>query len=92
MMWGGGLQNHKSPYIGIVGSSITNGIVSAVAATTVVYCVDNYRPIAGEVVTMFITIKEVIAFGLSFGIYPWFNHDGPLKVSLPSPRAATQID
>jgi hypothetical protein len=81
LLWGGGLQDHLSPYVAISGAGITYGVLAAVPAVSVTYVVDCYRPLAGETVTIMTAFKNTFAFGLSFGVIPWLTQDGFLAVS-----------
>ena len=88
MMWGGGLENHLSPYVAIVGAAISNGITCVVPAICIAYVVDYYRPLAGETITILTAFKNTCAFALGFAVFPWLKADGPLKVSSNIPRLA----
>lgn len=81
LLWGGGLENHLNPMVAIVGSGISYGVLCAVPAIGMTYVVDCYRPLAGETMTILTAFKNTFAFGLSFGVTPWLERDGFLKVS-----------
>ncbi|OOQ90431.1 MFS transporter [Penicillium brasilianum] len=49
---------------------------SAAIGITVVYTIDCYRPIAGEVVVSQVVFKSFITFLMSFYANPWVNRDG----------------
>ncbi|QKX60210.1 uncharacterized protein TRUGW13939_07353 [Talaromyces rugulosus] len=76
LLYGLGI-NYKThwivPALGIFlfsfGSSATIGI-------TVVYTIDCYRPISGEVVVSQVVFKSFITFLMSFYANPWVNRDG----------------
>lgn len=81
MMWGGGLQNHLSPFVAIVGAAVSCATTNAVAATCITYIVDCYRPFSGETITIFTAFKNTVTFGLTFAVFPWLEQSGPVKVS-----------
>ncbi|KAJ9603637.1 hypothetical protein H2200_011823 [Cladophialophora chaetospira] len=81
LMWGGGLQSALDPFVAIVGTAITHGIICAVSSFTIAYVVDCNRPIAGETVTALTAVKNTFAFGFSFAVFPWLNLNGYLQVS-----------
>lgn len=66
----------------IAGVGILYAILCAGATVTFTYVVDSYRSIAGEAVSILIAFRNTMAFGLSFAIFPWFEKDGFIKVSL----------
>ncbi|OKP06310.1 hypothetical protein PENSUB_6300 [Penicillium subrubescens] len=49
---------------------------SAAIGITVVYTIDCYRPIAGEVVVSQVVFKSFITFLMSFYANPWVDRDG----------------
>ncbi|CZR69982.1 related to HOL1 protein (member of major facilitator superfamily) [Phialocephala subalpina] len=49
---------------------------SAAIGISVVYTIDCYRPIAGEVVVSQVVFKSVITFLMSFYANPWVDRDG----------------
>lgn len=40
------------------------------------YILDCYKDVAGEVVTTIILIRNIIGFGITFGIQPWIDGMG----------------
>lgn len=50
--------------------------LSVGGGVTMAYILDCYKDIAGEVVTTIILIRNVIGFGITFGIQPWINGMG----------------
>lgn len=85
MLWGGALGNHLSSITAIAGSGITYAVLCAVPAVGMTYVVDCYRPLAGETMTVLTAFKNTFAFALSFGVEPWINLDGYVKVSIYIP-------
>ncbi|KIW93399.1 uncharacterized protein Z519_06004 [Cladophialophora bantiana CBS 173.52] len=81
LMWGCGLGNHLDPYIAIVGSGITYGVLCAVPAVGMTYVVDCYKPLSGESITVLTAFKNTFAFAVSFAVNPWLTRDGYAKVS-----------
>ncbi|KAH8674567.1 major facilitator superfamily domain-containing protein [Tricladium varicosporioides] len=57
--------------MGMVGFGLSVG-----GGVTMAYILDCYKDIAGEVVTTIILIRNVIGFGITFGIQPWINGMG----------------
>ncbi|RFU31475.1 hypothetical protein B7463_g4869, partial [Scytalidium lignicola] len=81
MLWGCGLGNHMASITAIAGSGITYAVLCAVPSIGMTYVVDSYRPLAGETMTVLTAFKNTFAFGLSFGVEPWINSDGYVKVA-----------
>lgn len=74
-----------NPYVAIVGTAITYGVLCAVPATGMTYVIDNYRALAGETMTILNAAKNTFAFGLSFGVFPWIEKEGFLRVRTDIP-------
>jgi hypothetical protein len=80
LLWGAGLGHHLNDMVAIAGVGITYGVLCAVPAIGMTYVVDCYRPLAGETMTILTAFKNAFAFALSFGVTPWVEKNGYLKV------------
>lgn len=84
LLYGFGLGKPLHYMVPIVGTAITYAVLSAVSATGLTYVVDNYRSTASETMTAVFAIKNAIAFGIGFSVFPWIARDGFIKVSYAS--------
>jgi hypothetical protein len=57
--------------MGMIGFGLSVG-----GGVTMAYILDCYKDIAGEVVTTIILIRNIIGFGITFGIQPWIDGMG----------------
>lgn len=81
MLWGCGLGNAMDPYVAIAGTGITYAIVCAVAAISITYMVDTYKPLSADVITMLQIFRGPFAFAVSFTVTPWTKNSGYVKMS-----------
>jgi hypothetical protein len=57
--------------MGMVGFGLSVG-----GGVSMAYILDCYKDLAGEVVTTIILIRNIIGFGITFGIQPWIDGMG----------------
>lgn len=50
--------------------------ISVGGGVTMAYILECYRDLAGEVVTTIILIRNIIGFGITFGVQPWIDGMG----------------
>lgn len=86
LLYGFGLGRPLHYMAPIVGSAITYAVLCAVSATGLTYVVDNYRSIASETMTAVFAVKNAIAFGIGFSVFPWIERDGYIKVIHSTPH------
>ena len=48
-------------------------VLCAVSNIAMTYVVDSYRPLASETMTILTAVKNTVAFGISFAVFPWIG-------------------
>lgn len=73
----GACAAHGVPWIAsAVGMGMVGFGLSVGGSVTMAYILDCYKDLDGEVVTTIILIRNIIGFGLTFGIQPWIDNMG----------------
>ena len=68
---------HGLPWIvPAVGMGMVGFGISVGGGVTIAYILECYRDLAGEVVTTIILIRNIIGFGITFGVQPWIDGMG----------------
>lgn len=60
----------------VIGMGLVGFGLSVGGSVTMTYILDCYKDLAGEVVTTIIVIRNLVGFGLTFGIQPWISQSG----------------
>ncbi|KAL2849854.1 major facilitator superfamily domain-containing protein [Aspergillus pseudoustus] len=76
LLYGLGLYYKAHWMVPIIGIFLFSLSSSAAIGISVVYTIDSYRPIAGEVVVSQVALKSIITFLMSFYANPWVEKDG----------------
>ncbi|KAL4874498.1 MFS transporter [Aspergillus karnatakaensis] len=76
LLYGLGIHFKTHWMVAILGMFLFSFGSSAAIGISVVYTIDCYRPIAGEVVVSQVAYKSVITFLMSFYANPWVERDG----------------
>lgn len=79
VLYGLCIQNRTNWFVGCLGLSLVNFTICAATNITLVYSLDCYKPIAGEVVTATLGGKAMVGFGLGFGTNLWVDNEGYLN-------------
>ncbi len=82
-MFGYGAQEHLHWSVGVIGYAFIGFGLTTVANIGMTYILDVYSPIADDALLIVNALKNVFAFGFSYGVSPWVIRDGYEKVSLP---------
>ena len=90
-MYGFAAQKQLHWSIGFIGYAFIGFGLTAIANIGMTYILDIYSPIADEALLIVNALKNVFAFGFSYGVSPWVTQDGFEKVSLPSHRTTTPL-
>ena len=73
------LQNHLS-WVGLAfGWMMSNVGLTAIANILLTYCVDCYPWRSAHIGVMVNVIKNVVSFGISYAVVPWYSAMGPEK-------------
>ncbi|KAI0475997.1 major facilitator superfamily domain-containing protein [Xylariaceae sp. FL0804] len=78
ILYGVGIQKHLHWICPVVGLALINFTIVQAANISVVYMIDCYRPIAGEVTQTQYAFKSLFGFLLSFYTNQWIEHSGYL--------------
>lgn len=94
LMFGYGATQHWHWAILFVANGFINVGITAVASIGMVYVSDSYFPVAHEALLMINGLKNVVAFGYSYGVTPWIVRAGFEQVCsiLPLPVNAVLLD
>ncbi|KAK0122024.1 hypothetical protein ONS95_010289 [Cadophora gregata] len=76
LLYGLGMHFKTHWIVPVLGVFVFSFGSSAAIGITVVYTIDCYRPIAGEVVVSQVVFKSAITFLMSFYANPWVDRDG----------------
>jgi hypothetical protein len=79
-MFGFGVQKHMSWAVIFVATGFVNVGLTGVANIGMTYVMDAYYPVAADALLMVNGLKNVVAFGFTYGIVPWVTADGYEKV------------
>ncbi|KIW99951.1 uncharacterized protein Z518_10879 [Rhinocladiella mackenziei CBS 650.93] len=78
ILYGVGIQNRLHWMVPTLGLGLLNFAITQATNVSLVYTVDAYRPVAGEVVTTQLAFKAAFGFLLSFYTNPWIQKSGYL--------------
>ncbi len=81
LMFGFCATKHLHWAIGYVGFGFIGVGLTNVASITMTYVIDSYYPIAAECMVTVNATKNVVAFGVLYGVAPWVAESGYQKVS-----------
>ena len=76
LLFGFGAQNRLSWVYIYVGYGFVNVGLTGVANIGMTYVMDSYFPVAAEALLLVNGLKNVVAFGFTFGITPWIAASG----------------
>ncbi|KAJ5380056.1 uncharacterized protein N7496_002484 [Penicillium cataractarum] len=76
MLYGSGIQYSLHWMVPILGLGLLGFVITQVSNIVLVYAVDAYRPIAGEVIVSQLSFKAAFGFLLSFYTNPWIDSTG----------------
>lgn len=91
IMFGFGAQNPMSRPILYVGYGFISVGITSVANIGMTYVMDMYFPITADVLLVVNGLKNVVAFGFSYGIVPWMNASGYRNVSFRCTASSLQF-
>lgn len=78
LLYGVGIQNHLHWMCPTVGLALLNFSIVQATNVALVYVIDGYRPVAGEVTLTTMAFKSAFGFLLSFYTNPWIEISGYL--------------
>ncbi|KAH7023400.1 major facilitator superfamily domain-containing protein [Ilyonectria destructans] len=76
VMYGVGIQHELHWIMPTIGLGLLNFSITQAASVSLVYVIDAYRPVAGEVSLSVLGFKSMFGFLLSFYTNPWINISG----------------
>ncbi|OAA67507.1 MFS transporter [Cordyceps fumosorosea ARSEF 2679] len=76
VLYGVGIQHHLSFICPTIGLALLNFSITQASTVCIVYVIDSYRPVAGEVTLAVMGFKSLFGFLLSFETNPWINKSG----------------
>lgn len=76
ILYGVGIDQKMHWMVPTVGQAIMTFAIIQATTVSFVYCVDSYRPIAGEVEVTQLGVKALFGFLLSFYTNPWIDKEG----------------
>lgn len=80
MLYGVGIGHQTHWIVPTFSLGLTSFAIAAATNVTLVYVVDSYRPVAGEVVVSQYAFKAAFGFLLSFYTNPWVQQSGYVTV------------
>ena len=81
LMFGFGATRHLHWAVLFVANGLINVGITGVASIAMIYVSDSYFPVAHEALLLINGLKNVVAFGYSYGVTPWIVSSGFEKVS-----------
>lgn len=85
-MFGYGAQEQLHWSIGFIGYAFIGFGLTTVANIGMTYILDVYSPIADDALLVVNGLKNIFAFGFSYGVSPWVMRAGFGKVSISKPE------
>ena len=79
-MFGFGAQEHLHWIVGYMGYAFIGFGITSIPNIGMTYILDTYGPVANEALLIVNGLKNVFAFGFSYGVAPWATKDGYEKV------------
>ncbi|KAH6650794.1 major facilitator superfamily domain-containing protein [Chaetomium tenue] len=79
VVWGVGVQGGVHWMLPVVGIGLLNFAIVQGTNVALVYVIDAYRPVAGEITTTIMAFKSLFGFLLSFYTNPWVAEAGYIK-------------
>ncbi|KAJ9130221.1 MFS general substrate transporter [Pleurostoma richardsiae] len=76
VLYGVGIGNHLHWMVPTLGLGLLNFSIVQATNVTLVYAIDAYRPVAGEITVTQLGFKAAFGFLLSFYTNPWIAKDG----------------
>ncbi|KAK7432707.1 hypothetical protein QQZ08_000566 [Neonectria magnoliae] len=76
VLYGVGIQHGLHWIVPTIGLGLLNFSITQAASVSLVYVIDAYRPVAGEVSLAVLGFKSMFGFLLSFYTNPWINISG----------------
>ncbi|KAH6888685.1 major facilitator superfamily domain-containing protein [Thelonectria olida] len=76
VLYGVGIQHQLHWIVPTIGLGLLNFSITQAASVSLVYVIDSYRPVAGEVSLAVLGFKSMFGFLLSFYTNPWINVSG----------------
>ncbi|KAH7162693.1 major facilitator superfamily domain-containing protein [Dactylonectria estremocensis] len=76
VLYGVGIQHKLHWVVPSIGLGLLNFSITQAASISLVYVIDAYRPVAGEVSLAVLGFKSMFGFLLSFYTNPWINMSG----------------
>ena len=80
-MFGFGAAKEMSWAVGFVGYGFMNVGLTGVANIAMPYVMDAYFPVAADALLIINGLKNIVAFGFSYGAIPWITSSGFQNVS-----------
>ncbi|EGX94075.1 MFS transporter [Cordyceps militaris CM01] len=75
-LFGVGIEHRLSFVCPTIGLALLNFYITQATTVCLVYVIDSYRPVAGEVTLAVMGFKSLFGFFLSFETNPWINKSG----------------
>lgn len=79
ILWGIGAAEGIHWFPIVLGMGLVKGLGTLTSICALNYAVDSYREIASDSMVVVILIRNLMSFGLSYGITPWFMNEGLKK-------------
>ncbi|PMB69348.1 putative MFS-type transporter [Beauveria bassiana] len=76
VLYGVGIQHRLHFLCPTVGLALLNFSITQATTVCLVYVIDSYRPVAGEITLAVMGFKSLFGFLLSFETNPWINKSG----------------
>ncbi|KAG5361859.1 putative MFS-type transporter [Yarrowia sp. C11] len=79
ILWGVGAANNVHWFGLIMAMGLIGGCGTLAATASVSYAIDSYREVASDSMATVIVIRNLMSFGIGYGITPWLENQGYAK-------------
>lgn len=76
VLWGVGAATHVHWFGLIMGMGLIGGCGTISATASVTYAIDCYKEVASDSMATVIVIRNLMSFGIGYGITPWLKNQG----------------
>lgn len=76
VLWGVGAATHVHWFGLIMAMGLIGGCGTLAATASVSYAIDSYREVASDSMATVIVIRNLMSFGIGYGITPWLANQG----------------
>ncbi|KAG5358613.1 putative MFS-type transporter [Yarrowia sp. B02] len=76
VLWGVGAANNVHWFGLVMAMGLIGGTGTLAATAAVSYAIDSYREVASDSMATVIVIRNLMSFGIGYGITPWLTNQG----------------